>query len=96
MDAWKATFLLGRFGLFSGVFAVSFREGIWYKPGCENQGSELPVDFGGEILRVSCGRPPPQNDSRKRVDSAVWAGQGQLKNGGNGALLKLDSIFWQK
>ena len=26
MDAWNTTFLLG-FGLFSGAFAVSFREG---------------------------------------------------------------------
>ena len=27
MDGWKITFLLGRLGLFSGAFAVSFREG---------------------------------------------------------------------
>ena len=27
MDGWNTTFLLG-FGLFSGAFAVSFREGI--------------------------------------------------------------------
>ena len=27
MDGWNTTFLLGRLGLFSGAFAVSFREG---------------------------------------------------------------------
>ncbi len=34
MDGWNTTFLLG-FGLFSGAFAVSFREGkmsSWYIP----------------------------------------------------------------
>ena len=29
MDGWNTTFLLG-FGLFSGAFAVSFREGNWF------------------------------------------------------------------
>ena len=32
IDGWKSIFLLG-FGLFSGAFAVSFREGILSKYG---------------------------------------------------------------
>ena len=44
MDGWNASFLLG-FGLFSGAFAVSFREGIVSLSGISPVLSCTPLDL---------------------------------------------------
>ena len=45
MDGWNTTFLLG-FGLFSGAFAVSFREGKW---------SDMGPYSGTHLVGLLCG-----------------------------------------